>query len=422
MRTIVTILTMLFIVASKTFAQQIDELAATPVEICYEKTLHIVFPTEIKYLSTGNDNILAEKVSSCPNVVRIIASEENFDGETNLSVVTADTKFYTYSVRYSAKPVETYIKIGENYKEPHRIPVGSDKNMFLIFPGKIIYEDHGSTCVTVEKAEGVDNIISIKATEQYETDTNISVITENGKFYTFSLNYTPNPEITSFVVDKAEQQKVAILDEGELSTDAKQKIHDAINKRLFLNLGMDDKNSGIEFEINNIFIHRDLLLFRISLHNRTQIDYTIDFMRFYIQDAKISKKTAIQQLEQNVQFMFDYAENVPSHSKRTFVVALNKLTIPDKKRLIIEIQEKNGGRHFFYKLKNKDIMKCEEVFRNIHEQKTENEADKILRRVYNESANNMSDIFPDTFQSVRGNKKRANRVCNIPDRGPWRTL
>jgi len=31
---------------------------------------------------------------------------------------------------------------------------------------------------------------------------------------------------------------------------------------------------------------------------------------------------------------------------------MNKFTIPDKKRLIIEIQERNGGRHFLYKLKN----------------------------------------------------------------------
>ena len=190
------------------------------------------------------------------------------------------------------------------------------------------------------------------------------------------------PEVFTFVIDKDEQQKVAILDEGELTTDQKEKIHDAINKRLPMDLGLTDKISGVEFEINNIFIHNDILLFRISLRNRTQINYTIDFMRLYIQDAKKSKKTAIQQLEQNVLFTFDYPEDIPAHEKRTFIVAVNKFTIPDKKRLVIEIQEKNGGRHFFYKLKNKSILESEEVFRNTQEQKTEDEADKILRRVY----------------------------------------
>lgn len=363
-------------------AQMIEELSATPLEIGYEKTLHIIFPTEVKYCNAGNDHILAEKVSAQPNIIRIIAAERNFPGETNLSIVTADTKFYSYSIHYNDNPPISYIQIGETSPTPHVLPVGKDKQMYLIFPGKITYEDHGSQDISVEKAEGVDNILAVKAVRDFKTESNISVVTDSGKFYTFSLRYTQNPEVFTFVIDKDEQQRVAILDDGELTTDQKKKMQEAINKHLPLDLGLSDKISGVEFEITNIFIHNDILLFRISMRNRTQINYTIDFMRLYIQDAKKSKKTAIQQLEQNVLFTFDYPEDIPAHEKRTFVVAVNKFTIPDKKRLVIEIQEKNGGRHFFFKLKNKSILESEEVFRNIQEQKTENEADKILRRVY----------------------------------------
>ncbi len=363
-------------------AQMIEELSAIPLEIGYEKTLHIIFPTEVKYCNAGNDHILAEKVSAQPNIIRIIAAERNFPGETNLSIVTADTKFYSYSIHYNDNPQISYIQIGETSPTPHVLPVGKDKQMYLIFPGKITYEDHGSQDISVEKAEGVDNILAVKAVRDFKTESNISVVTDSGKFYTFSLRYTQNPEVFTFVIDKDEQQRVAILDDGELTTDQKKKMQEAISKHLPLDLGLSDKISGVEFEITNIFIHNDILLFRISMRNRTQINYTIDFMRLYIQDAKKSKKTAIQQLEQNVLFTFDYPEDIPAHEKRTFVVAVNKFTIPDKKRLVIEIQEKNGGRHFFFKLKNKSILESEEVFRNIQEQKTENEADKILRRVY----------------------------------------
>lgn len=363
-------------------AQQIDELPATPVGIGYNKTLHLIFPAEVKYCKTGNDYILAEKVTSQPNIVRVIAAEKDFPGETNLSIVTADTKFYSYSICYTDNPSQSYIDVEKEYNKPHCLPVGMEKQMYLIFPGKIIYEDHGSSSIIVEKAEGVDNIISVKADHEFTEETNITVVIGQGKFYTFSLNYAVNPEVFTFIIDKEEQQRVAILDEGELNTNQKQRIHEAINKRMPLDLRLDEKNSGIEFEINNIFIHNNILLFRISLYNRSQINYTIDFMRLYIQDAKKSKKTAIQQLEQNVLFTFDYPEDIPAHEKRTFVVAVNKFTIPDKKRLVIEIQEKNGGRHFFYKLKNSDILKAEEVFRTIEEQRIEDEADKILRRVY----------------------------------------
>lgn len=377
-KTLIAILTVLPLLQGH--AQVIEELSATPLEIGYDKTLHLLFPTDVKYCNAGNDNILAEKVGAQPNIVRIIAAERNFPGETNLSIVTADTKFYSYNIRYSENPEKSYIRIGEKYEAPHTLPVGLDKQMYLIFPGKIIYEDHGSQDITVEKAEGVDNILAVKANTTFDKESNISVATDAGKFYTFSLRYAPNPEVFSFVIDKEEQQKVAILDEGELPSDEKKRIYEGIKKRLPLNLGLDEQISGMDFRIKNIFIHNNILLFRISMMNRTEINYTIDFMRWYIQDAKKSKKTAIQQLEQNILFTFDLPEEIPAHTEKTFTVAVNKLTIPDKKRLVIEIQEKNGGRHFFFKLKNKHILKAERVF--YKETPAESEADKILRRVY----------------------------------------
>ena len=79
-------------------AQRIEELPAVPLQIGYEKTLHLIFPTEVKYYSIGGDYVIGEKVGNCPEIIRLKAAEENFPGETTLSVVTADTKFYSYAI------------------------------------------------------------------------------------------------------------------------------------------------------------------------------------------------------------------------------------------------------------------------------------------------------------------------------------
>ena len=65
---------------------------------------------------------------------------------------------------------------------PHTLPVGKDKQLFLIFPATVSYVDYGSTNVEVEKAEGVDNILAVKAMQAYTEDTNISVVVEGGDF------------------------------------------------------------------------------------------------------------------------------------------------------------------------------------------------------------------------------------------------
>ena len=92
-------------------AQKIEELPAVPLQIGYEKTLHLIFPTEVKYYSIGGDYVIGEKVGNCPEIIRLKAAEENFPGETTLSVVTADTKFYSYAISYNAHPVESYVRV-----------------------------------------------------------------------------------------------------------------------------------------------------------------------------------------------------------------------------------------------------------------------------------------------------------------------
>ena len=50
---------------------------------------------------------------------------------------------------------------------------------------------------------------------------------------------------------------MAILDERERSSEQKERIRQAISKRIPLDLGLKDKNAGMEFEVGNIFIDGD---------------------------------------------------------------------------------------------------------------------------------------------------------------------
>lgn len=158
---------------------------------------------------------------------------------------------------------------------------------------------------------------------------------------------------------------MAILEGRERNTRQKALLEKEISRRPKLLTNIRDEVAGMRFCVTNIFVDNDILLFCFGLHNRSQIGYTIDFIRFYIQDAKKRKKTAVQQLEQQPLFSFNRPEEVAALSSCDFTVALPKFTIPDKKVLIIEIQERNGGRHFYYKLKNKQLINAEILFPEI---------------------------------------------------------
>ena len=80
---------------------------------------------------------------------------------------------------------------------PHGLEVTYDKTVHVIFPAAVRYVDLGSPNLIAGKADGAENVIRVKATvRDFRTETNMSVITEDGSFYTFNvcLLYTsPSP-------------------------------------------------------------------------------------------------------------------------------------------------------------------------------------------------------------------------------------
>jgi len=91
-------------------AQDADAVALgaiTPydIEVTYDKTSHIIFPSGIRYVDLGSDNIVAGKAEDADNVLRIKASVTGFEQETNFSVITEDGNFYGFNVCYSDAPL-----------------------------------------------------------------------------------------------------------------------------------------------------------------------------------------------------------------------------------------------------------------------------------------------------------------------------
>lgn len=74
------------------------------MEVTYNKTTHLLFPSAIRYVDLGSDYLIAGKAEDAENVLRIKASKAGFEEETNFSVITEDGKFYNFDVFYSPNP------------------------------------------------------------------------------------------------------------------------------------------------------------------------------------------------------------------------------------------------------------------------------------------------------------------------------
>lgn len=246
--------------------------------------------------------------------------------------------------------------------EPYHLTITLFKTTNLIFPYSIKSVDRGSQDVLAQKAKGVENILQVKAGREKFTETNLSVITSDGKLYSFILNYSYNPSLLniSFTKYTTLQETVPLLlsgnNEAQLQVTSERVANE---KRMFHTI--HDYQYKIDFRLNGIYIKGDVVFYQLQVKNDSNIDYDIDMLRFSIHDEKKSTRTASQEIEMQPLYVYGDTSVIKGQSKNVIVFALPKFTIPDKKYLFIQLIERNGGRHLQLRVNNRAIVKAKPV-------------------------------------------------------------
>ena len=254
---------------------------------------------------------------------------------------------------------------------PHGLEVTFDKTCHVIFPTAIAYVDLGSANIIAGKADGAENVIRVKAAKRgFKGETNMSVITEDGAYYSFNVKYAREPrilnvEMTDFIHDGEavnrpnNSMNIYLKELGSESPVLVRLVMKSIwkeNKRRVKHIG--SKSFGIQFLLKGIYTHNGLLYFHTEIKNSSNVPFDVDFITWKIVDKKVAKRTAIQ--EQVIQPLRtqNFVLNVAGNSKERTVWTMDKFTIPDDKCLMVELAEKNGGRHQSFTIENTDLVRA----------------------------------------------------------------
>lgn len=254
---------------------------------------------------------------------------------------------------------------------PHGLEITYDKTVHVIFPAPVKYVDLGSTNLIAGKADGAENVIRVKATTRnFREETNMSVITEDGNFYTFNVKYADEPtklniEMKDFLHDGEavnrpnNSQEVYLKELGSESPLLVRLIMKSIHKddkRLVKHIGC--KRFGIQYILKGIYTHNGLLYFHTELKNSSNVPFTVDFVSFKVVDRKVAKRTAIQEQVIVPLRAYNYVTEVGGKSRERTVFTLSKFTLPDDKQLVVEINEQNGGRHQQFTVTNAELVRA----------------------------------------------------------------
>lgn len=257
---------------------------------------------------------------------------------------------------------------------PYGLEVTYDKTTHIIFPSAVRYVDLGSPNLVAGKADGAENVIRVKAVvKNFRNETNMSVITESGSFYTFNVKYADEPlllnvEMKDFIHDGSKVNRpnnaldIYLEELGYESPKLVRLIMESIhedNKRNIKHIG--SKAFGIQYLLRGLYTHNGLLYFHTQIRNSSNVPFEVDFVTFKIVDKKVMKRTAIQEQVIFPLRAYNYATVVAGNKEERTVFTLDKFTIPADKVLVVELNEKSGGRHQSFTVENEDIVRAKVI-------------------------------------------------------------
>lgn len=256
---------------------------------------------------------------------------------------------------------------------PYGLEVTFEKTVHLIFPATIRYVDLGSQNIIAGKADDAENVLRVKAAvREFETETNMSVICEDGSFYAFNVKYADEPEKLSMEMKDflsptegrlpSNRADIYFKELGRESPILVKLIMKSIyqnDKRIIKHIGA--KQFGMRFLLRGLYAHNGLLYFHVRMDNESNMPYAVDFITFKVVDKKVAKHTAIQERILQPLRAFHQVMWIGAGRSERIVFALEQFTLSEDKQLEVTLYERNGSRTLTFYVEPEDLLLTKKI-------------------------------------------------------------
>jgi hypothetical protein len=119
-----------------------------------------------------------------------------------------------------------------------------------------------------------------------------------------------------------------------------EKIKNDVQRVYFL----QNRNGKMKLQIKGVYAHGPAIFFWLQLSNRSPLDYEVDSIRFLIAATGKNKAPAVALKSLQPVYVYDSAGLVPGRRRAVSIFVLPRFTLSSGQQLLINVQEKNGGR------------------------------------------------------------------------------
>ena len=198
-------------------------------------------------------------------------------------------------------------------------------------------------------------------------ESNLLIINKNGSIFSYIIRYKAQLLKLNYFVSLSnsignEKQKVA--DSIETENSEKSIDNSTYYYRKFCSYLLDKRqylgrytrrNNGVIVRLENIVFDKEELYFVIQIRNNSTLDYDLNFLNLSIETRQKGKKKSLQRLYQEPIFKHHLPSKIVVNETVRFIYVMPKFSLSNDRRVVLELNEKDGERNIEMKISHKYI-------------------------------------------------------------------
>lgn len=245
------------------------------------------------------------------------------------------------------------------------IKVGYDKTTFIVFSGELDFYDVGSEDLLFQITQK-PNIVKVKAAVEQFPETNITIITKEGEYYSLIVSYDADPDTLNYIF--TDGQPILLSNEAKEEKKEEEMTNKALADAEYVlresqDITFPNTHSTYRYKtgmaISGIYFYNNQVYFNINITNKSPIDYQIEAIMFFVQQKRKRRQASTAQ-DINLQPIVTkgMVEQVRAGAEaRNILVVLNQFTITENQKLTVSLLEKDGVRNLEIDITSKDLLR-----------------------------------------------------------------
>jgi hypothetical protein len=230
-------------------------------------------------------------------------------------------------------------------QSPRPLQVTSNKTTNLVFPAMIAHVDRGSERISVQAS--AENILRVKADTAFADTTNLTVITTDGKLYSFLISYHRSPAILNIDLGTVDN----VLQDTALTAIAVK-----VRARKNTLHGINFRSGGVSLSLYGLYTNGQVIACKLVLENASPFLFELGRVHCYRTAVAATRRAPRQEIEVAPILIAPLRTLLKPRQPQVVCLLFQEHALSPGQSLRIELDEQHGERQLVLVIRSKFLL------------------------------------------------------------------